>query len=239
MNILVAGSSSGIGASVAQRLVAEGHNVVLMARRKDKLESIAEALNSQMPGHACIAVGDVGKSEDCEKAVSIGLESYKTLDALVNAAGAWVDKRFSDATYSEIQHFIHTDVLGATTVSRAIMPALIKRGGGRILHINGLQGFIRQHSPVLYTTVESAMRGFCESLRWESVQSGIHISLITLGSVANTEPFQPDPSLLHERGVRYRLSRKEVTDAILFILSQPLGVNVDEIILTPLGQTFE
>jgi NADP-dependent 3-hydroxy acid dehydrogenase YdfG len=90
----------------------------------------------------------------------------------------------------------------------------------------------------LYAAVESAVRGLCESLRWEVASCGIHVGLITLGSVANEEPAAPEPSVLLREGMRDRLSRTEVAEAVLFMLSRPPGVNVDEIILTPLGQRW-
>ena len=117
----------------------------------------------------------------------------------------------------------------------AAMPALMQ-GGGRLIHINGLQGLIRTRPPVLYATVESAVRGLCESLRWEAAPHGLHVSLITLGSVANGEEPTPKAAILHTEGRRDRLSRDEVADAVLFMLYRPAGVNVDELVLTPLGQ---
>ena len=110
---------------------------------------------------------------------------------------------------------------------------MLMQSGGRILHINGLQGLIRARPPVLYAAVESAVRGLCESLRWEVAVQGVHVGLITLGSVAS-----PDPVPLHEDGRRCRLSRDEVADAACFVLAQPRGVNVDELVLTPLGQQW-
>jgi NADP-dependent 3-hydroxy acid dehydrogenase YdfG len=216
MNVLITGCSSGIGEAIAQRLIIEGHKIVLMARRREKLLSLANELDKKMPGYVQSAPGDVGKQEDCERAVTAGIKSFGHIDALINAAGGWVDKNFIDVTYTDIEQLVKTDVLGATNISRAVITALIRSGGGRILHINGLHGFIRQHSPVLYTTVESAVRGLCESLRWEAVSNGVHVTLITLGSVANDEPVDPDPSKLIKNGIRYRLSRKEVADAVLF-----------------------
>ena len=118
---------------------------------------------------------------------------------------------------------------------RLLLPELMK-GGGRLVHINGLQGLIRVRPPVLYATVEAAVRGLCESLRWEAAPHGVHVGFITLGSVANTEMPTPDLSVLHTDRNRDRLSRDEVADAVLFMLSRPEGVNVDEMVLTPLRQ---
>jgi NADP-dependent 3-hydroxy acid dehydrogenase YdfG len=123
-------------------------------------------------------------------------------------------------------------------MTRAVLPALRESGGGRILHINGLQGLHRQRPPVLYAAVEAAVRGLCESLRWEAAAEGVHVSLLTLGSVANAEPPVPEPAALLREGRRERLSRSEVAEAVLFMLSQPPGVNVDELVLTPLGQRW-
>ena len=64
------------------------------------------------------------------------------------------------------------------------------------------------------------------------------MGFITLGSVANEDAPGPNSALLHEERKRYRLSRDEVADAVLFMLSRPVGVNVDELVLTPLGQKF-
>jgi NADP-dependent 3-hydroxy acid dehydrogenase YdfG len=237
MNVLVSGSSSGIGETIARQLVAAEHKVVLMARRAENLEALAAQLNQEKPGHAHPVPGDVGKSADCERAVGAAVEVYGSLDGLVNAAGAWVDKPLAQCTYEEIQHFVHTDVTGALQICRAALPAL-QQTQGRLVHINGLQGLIRQRPPVLYAAVESAARGLCESLRWEAAGQGVHVGLVTLGAVASAEPPDPEPSALSRHGQRERLSRREVAYAVLFMLSRPRGVNVDEIVLTPLGQSL-
>ena len=236
MNILITGSSSGIGQTLARRAVAAGHRVVLMARRAPQLQALAEELNGQQPGHAVVAPGDVGKRADCERAVAAGLEAFGELEALVNAAGTWVEAPFAEVSYEEIERFVHTDITGALQISRAILPHLQQRGGGRLLHLNGLQGLIRQRPPVLYAAVESAVRGLCESLRWEAAGQGVHVGLLTLGAVANVELDNPELAVLEQQGKRQRLSRGEVAEAVLFMLSRPGGVNVDELVLTPLGQ---
>ena len=232
MKVLITGASSGIGATIARRLAADGHQVALMARREEKLREIVTELDG-----AIAIPGDVGNAADCEAAVSSAVEAFGGLDVLVNAAGIWVEEPLHEASYEQIRAFVDTDVSGALQITRAALPELMK-DGGRIVHINGLQGLIRVRPPVLYATVESAVRGLCESLRWEAAPHGVHVGFITLGSVANEEAPSPDPAPLHEDGKRYRLSRDEVADAVLFMLSRPIGVNVDELVLTPLGQKF-
>lgn len=236
MTILITGSSSGIGETVARRLAHAGHKVVLMARRADLLETLADELNGDGAVRATAVPGDVGTWADCACAVEAGLEAFGRLDGLVNAAGAWVDDPLHAAAPEAIERFIRTDVTGATMITRAVLPALRQSQGGRIVHINGLQGFIRQRPPVLYAMVEAAVRGLCESLRWEAAQYGVHVGLITLGGVANTEPDDPDPAALHNSGRGPLLSRGEVAAALMFMLTRPAGVNVDELVLTPLGQ---
>jgi len=230
MRALVTGASSGIGETVARRLAAEGHQVALMARREEKLCAIAAELEG-----AIAVAGDVAEVDDCEAAVQRASEHFCGLDALVNAAGTWVEQPLVEVRYEQMRSFVDTDVSGALQITRAALPELMKEGG-RIVHINGLQGLIRVRPPVLYAAVESAVRGFCESLRWEVAPHSVHVTLVTLGSVANEEASSPDPASLHEHEKRYRLSRDEVADAVLFTLSRAAGVNVDELVLTPLGQ---
>ena len=74
------------------------------------------------------------------------------------------------------------------------------------------------------------------SLRWEAAPHGVHVGFITLGAVANEAEPTPDSASLHTDKKRDRLSRDEVADAVLFMLSRPAGVNVDEMGLTPLKQ---
>ena len=227
MNALITGASSGIGETIARRLASAGHRVALMARRVERVQALAVELDG-----AIAVPGDVGIVADCEAAVRESVEAFGSLDALVNAAGTWVEEPLAEVSYEDLRAFVDTDVNGALQITRAALPALTQ-SGGRMLHINGLQGLIRARQPVLYAAVESAVRGLCESLRWEAAEQGVHVGLITLGSVAS-----PDPVALDEGGRRCRLSRDEVADAVCFVLAQPRGVNVDELVLTPLGQQW-
>ena len=237
MNVLVTGASSGIGESIARALVRADHKVIMMARRKMLLATIANELNAEHAGQALVATGDVAQVADCERAVQLGLAAFGHIDALVNAAGTWSDNAFIDTDYEQMREFIDTDVTGAIQISRAVLPSL-KNTKGRMIHINGLQGLVRQRQPVLYAAVEAAVRGLCESLRWEVAHQGIHIGLVTLGAVANTEAYEPDSAVLCRGEDRVSLSRYEVVEAVKFMLTRPNGVNVDELVLTPLGQQW-
>ena len=230
MRVLITGASSGIGETIAEELAAAGHQVGLMARRAERIRALARRLGG-------VAVpGDVAAPADCQAAVDGCVQGLGHLDALVNAAGTWVEEPLHRASYESIQDFVQTDVSGALHITRAVLPVLGR--GGRILHINGLQGAIRQRPPVLYAAVEAAVRGLCESLRWEAAEYGVHVSLLTLGSVANAEAATPAAKVLEEEGHRTRLSRGEVAQAALFMLQRPAGVNVDELCLTPLNQAL-
>ena len=236
MVVLITGSSSGIGETVARRLLKDGHCVSLMARRADLLESIIRDMDPDSEGRALAVPGDVASWDACRDAASQTVSAFGRLDGLVNAAGTWVEEPLIEASPGDIQRFVDTDVSGAILVTRACLPHLKASGSGRLIHLNGLQGFIRQRPPVLYAAVESAVRGLTESLRWEAAAYGVHVGLISLGAVANTQAPTPAVTSLSDDGGRVSLSRDEVADAVIFILSRAKGVNVDEIILTPLNR---
>jgi len=238
MNVLISGASSGIGAEIGRYLVEKGCKVTLMARRIDKLQALFRELNEIKPDSCLVVQGDVSSGKDCQETVSAALDKFSVLDALVNCAGTWVDENFIDASFEQIQDFIATDVQGAAFISRAVLPHMKSSKRGNLIQVNGLQGFIRQLKPVIYTTVESAVRGFCESLRFEVAAYGVHTTLITLGAVASglTDPFEIK-KLINSQS-RSQLCNMEVAEAVYFILSRPKGVNVDELVLTPLNQSL-
>ena len=230
--VLVTGASSGIGRATAQAIAKEGGKVVLFARRRQLLESLADTLNAGESPQAVAVAGDVSCWEDCVAAVEAA-RALGELTALVNAAGAWADGPFDAIDPGELRHFVDTDVAGALQITRAALHVMKQNGRGRVLHINGLQGFLRMRGPVAYAAVESAVRGLCESLRWEAATYGVHVSLLTLGGVSMED--HPDASSLYSDGQRQLLRKSEVVAAVMFMLGQPSGVNVDELVLTPLG----
>jgi len=145
----------------------------------------------------------------------------------VNTAGGWVGEPLDQADEQAIASLVQTDVLGAVQITRAALPQL-RASGGRIIHVNGLQGFHHARRPVMYTMVESAVTGLCRSLRWEAAQYGVHVGLIHLGAVDTEQRFPPEQ----------KLAVASVVEALLFMLTRPANVNVDEMVLTPLGQQW-
>lgn len=224
---LISGASAGIGAACARELHALGASLVLCARRRGPLESLAAEL-----GNAQAIVLDVCDNAAVERELS-GLE----IDVLVNNAGLalGVDK-LSVGAPPEWKRVIDTNVLGVLQVTRAVLPGMLARRRGDVVMIGSVAG--RQVYPGggVYCATKHAVRALYEALRLEHVGSGVRFSTIDPGMVTNTEFSQ-----VRLRGDAERvravyqgvdpLQPEDVAQALAWVLTRPPHVNVGELVL--------
>jgi NADP-dependent 3-hydroxy acid dehydrogenase YdfG len=217
---LITGASSGIGAATARQAAEAGYDVVLAARSEDKLKALADETGG-------LAVRcDVTEWEDQEALVKRALDAYGRIDVAFANAGFGAARGFLKESPEFWKSMVLTNVYGCALTIRATMPAL-KEAKGHLLLTSSVAG--RRSLPgSLYSATKHAVTAMGESARQEYNDSGVRVTLIEPG--ATDTPFFDSP--LQIRG----LDPEDVARAVMYAVSQPPHVDVNEILIRPTAQ---
>ena len=232
---VVTGASSGIGAATAQRLADEGFDVVLAARRLDRLTALA----ARIGGRAVqLDVTDATAVD----AFAAGLDR---VDVLVNNAGGAFDAApVAEADLDSWQRAFEVNVLGAVAMTRALLPALRASGAGDLVFVGSTAGLTSYEGGASYTAAKHGVHTLAETLRLELVHDPVRVVEIAPGMV-RTEEFslnrtqdQAKADAVY-RGVREPLVADDVADCIAWAVTRPHDVNVDLLVVRPRAQAAQ
>ena len=182
-NVVVTGASSGIGKATAIEMARRGANVVLAARRAERLDEVAAECRA-LGVRAVTVVTDVTKSEECRRLI----ETAGDVDVLVNNAGFAIFGSIPEMNPDDVRAMIETNYLGAFHCTQAVLPQMLAKRGGTIVNVSsitGLMGFSRMSA---YCASKFALTGFTEGLRDEVIGSGVRVALVCPGTT-DTEFF--------------------------------------------------
>ena len=225
---IVTGASSGIGAATARALRQEGYRVAGGARRADRIEAdVALEL-------------DVTNPESCARFVERAVAELDGLDVVVNAAGLALGRDpFTDSTEEDERTVLETNVNGLLRVTRLCLPHI--RDGGHIVNIGSIAGRQAYPNGAVYVTSKFAVRGFTYALREDLLGRPIRITTVDPGlvetefSVVRFRGDADQAAAVYE-GVE-PVTPDEIAECIIFALSRPLHVNIDEIVVKALAQS--
>lgn len=221
---LVTGASSGIGAATARAAASVGWRLVLAARSIEKLEDLAAELGG--PERAVAVECDVTEWADQQAAVMTALEHFGRLDAAWANAGFGAQRSFLADTVEHLRDMVLTNVFGAALTIRAALPAL-KESKGHLLLTGSVAGR-RAIVGSLYSATKHAVHAMGESARQELDGTGVRVTVIAPGMV-DTPFFDKVP-------LEAPLEPDDIARAVLFALSQPAHVDVNEILVRPTAQ---
>ena len=221
---LITGASSGIGAATARAAVEAGYRVVLAARSPDRLNELASELGG--PDRALAVECDVTEWEQQQAMVQTALERYGRLDVAFANAGFGAARGFLKDTPEHWRSMVLTNVYGAALTIRATITAL-KDSRGHLLLTGSLAG--RRALPgSLYSATKFAVTAMGEAARLELNDTGVRVTLIEPGMVDT--PFFEKPG-------EGRLAAEDVARTVMFAVSQPPHVDVNEILVRPTAQS--
>jgi NADP-dependent 3-hydroxy acid dehydrogenase YdfG len=220
---LITGASTGIGAETARSAAQAGYRLVLGARSADKLEALAQELGG--PDRAIAVPTDVTVWEDNEAIVAAALDAFGRLDVVFANAGFGAARGWLKETPEHWREMVLTNVLGPAYTIRAAIPALTE-AKGHILVTGSVAG--RRALPgSLYSATKWAVTAMGEAVRADLNDTGIRTTVIEPGMVDT--PFFDDPG-------EGRLEPGDIARAVMYAVSQPPHVDVNEILIRPTAQ---
>jgi NADP-dependent 3-hydroxy acid dehydrogenase YdfG len=238
---VVTGASSGIGEATALALAAEGASVALGARRKDRLDELVKRIEGE-GGTAHAFEVDVSEEDTARAFVEGAAEAIGGLDVLINNAGVMLLGGVEGADTEEWREMVGVNLLGLLYCTHAALPLMREGGGGHIVNISSVAGRTANLGSGVYNLTKWGVTGFSEALRQEALHSGIRVTVVEPGFVAtelqgrNTNPAVLDAIEKMREQAGEVMEAEDIAAAILYALSQPQRVNVNEILVRPTGQ---
>ena len=239
--VIVTGASSGIGEAAARTLAEAGARVVIAARRKDKLDQLAEEI-TKAGGEALVIEADVTSQPVCADLVKKVHDEWGKIDILINNAGVMLLGPVIGAPLEEWERMVQLNVMGLLYMTHAVLPMMQEQGSGHIVNISSVAGRTNGPASAVYNLTKWGVGAFTESLRQELVASktGIRTTLIVPGAVATELIDQNRPEIQEMLNSRMkdmkRLESEDIAAGILYAVSQPEHVSVNEVLIRPSAQ---
>ncbi len=224
---LITGGGSGIGAAVARRLLDQGQRVVVTGRGEERLRSFAKELGE--PERLLTVRGDASDYDDVRSAVGAALREFGRLDTVVANAGFATGDSVAEGDPAGWTGMVLTNVLGPALLIRASIDAL-RETRGRIVLVGSVAGFVPTPGN-LYGATKYAVTGLAENTRRQVTEWGVGVTLIAPGRVET--PFWDAHGSLPPG---HLLTAGQIADSIVWALSQPAGVDVNTVVVRPVGQ---
>jgi 3-hydroxy acid dehydrogenase / malonic semialdehyde reductase len=239
--VCITGASSGIGRSCAEKFAEAGARLILVARRKDRLKSLAGDLKKKHATDTLIDVLDVRNRKAVEKFLLKLPSAWRDIDILVNNAG--LSRGLSKLHEGQVQDWeemIDTNVKGLLYVSRTVIPGMVERKRGTIINIGSIAGHEVYPGGNVYCASKHAVDALTKGLRMDLVDTPIRVCTIDPGLV------ETEFSIVRFRGDSERakktyqnmipLHADDVADAVLFAATRPAHVQISELIIMPTAQ---
>ncbi len=240
-NVLITGASSGIGKSCAYKFAESGANLILTARRKERLDELSQKLKTEFNISSIVLDFNIKSHNEVKHAIASLPNEWKRIDILVNNAGLGkgLDK-FHEGKIEDWEEMIDTNLKGLLFITREILPSMVERKFGHIINIGSTAGHDVYPAGNVYCATKFAVKAISKALRIDVLDKYVKVSSVDPGMV------ETEFSLVRYNGDFdkaknvYRnlspLTPDDVAEAVLFCATRPHHVNINEIILTPLAQ---
>ena len=239
--VLITGASSGIGKATALLLANNNFNLIITARRKERLESLKEEISEFSKSEVLILNFDIRNKNDVEKAIDSLPEKWKNIDILVNNAGLAVGlNTIQDGEIDDWERMIDTNIKGLLYITRQVSPLMIKNQKGHIINIGSIAGKEVYPNGNVYCSTKHAVSALSKAMRMEMLEDNIKVTEINPGAI------ETEFSIVRLKGNTQKakaiyndftpLFAQDIAEAILFTINRPEHVNINEMIIMPTHQ---
>jgi NADP-dependent 3-hydroxy acid dehydrogenase YdfG len=239
---LVTGASSGIGEATAVALAAEGATVAVAARRRDRLEAVAERIDSDV----LVIETDVSDEASVRGMVEGTVAEFGRLDTLVNNAGVMLLGPIVDAPVEEWKRMVELNLLGLLYCTHAALPHLLRaaesepRRVADVVNISSVAGRVSRPGNGVYSATKFGVGAFSDSLRQETARRHVRVTLIEPGATGTELVGHNRPEVIETIQANFLdaeiMRAEDIAESIVFTVTRPRHVAVNEVLIRPTEQ---
>jgi clavulanate-9-aldehyde reductase len=240
--VAITGASSGIGEATARACADAGAAVALAARRGDRIEALARSIEDD--GSRAVAfAADVTDERQARGFVEHAYEQLGRLDVLVNHAGVMLLGPVEGADTEQWRQMVNVNILGLLYCTHAVLPVMREQGAGHIVNLSSVAGRTARAGVAVYNLTKWGVTAFSEALRQEALHANIRVTVVEPGYVeTELQGHNAANPVVMEATERMRaeigdvLQAQDIADAIVFAISRPQHVSINEVLVRPTRQ---
>lgn len=238
--ILITGASSGIGQACARLFAREGAQLILSARRTERLETLQKELHAQYGVECFILPLDVRSKTEVHQQLSSLPPAWQAIDVLINNAGLALDTlALAEGIEEHWDTMIDTNIKGLLYVSKAILPGMLARNRGHVVNIGSIAGHEYYPNGNVYAATKHAVHALSKSMRLDMQGSAVRVTEIAPGAV-ETEfsivRWQDEQKAKAFYEDFHPLVAEDIADSIFYCISRPAHVNIEQMLVMPTAQ---
>lgn len=237
---MITGASAGIGWATAKALAKAQHNLILVARRQERLEALAKEIQSTSKTECKVVCLDVTEASAVDAFFQKESGLLEKVEVLVNNAGlAKGTDKFQDSKLSDWETMIDTNIKGLLYFSRGMLPLMIKKNSGHIINIGSVAGRWIYPGGAVYCASKFAVRALSEGMRMDLIGTALRVSNVEPGMV-ETEfskvRFEDEKKAQAVYKGMQPLRPEDIADCVVWCLQRPAHVNIQELVVFPVDQ---
>ncbi|MBD1838257.1 SDR family oxidoreductase [Coleofasciculus sp. FACHB-64] len=239
--VVITGASSGIGAACAKMFAQAGAKLILVARRQERLQELADELSKEFSCQLHLLAVDVRDRASVESAFSSLPEAWSEVDILINNAGLSRGlNKLHEGSIQDWEEMIDTNIKGLLYCTRYLVPGMVNRGKGHVVNLGSIAGHQTYPGGNVYCASKAAVKSISEGLKQDLLGTPVRVTSVDPGLV-ETEfsqvRFHGDSDRAQKvyQGLT-PLTPEDIADVIFFCVTRPAHVNISELLLVPTDQ---